>query len=110
MIGEEEYDKIRSEFTLTQETLSKGTVRCRWGSLVYVIKHKAQYDCKDINGETISKESADHLSRFRVKWKDCKDIFWAKWLIRPYHLGFTCSEYREFIESDKWRFCDSPMK
>ena len=101
---------MKSDILADIENPSEGTVKWRCGNDVKIIKHKVKYEVTDEEGDKISQEAAENSAKYRVKCSDCKDIFWAYWKIRPYHLGYTCSHYREFIEADRWRFWEIPIK
>jgi len=109
-LGEDEWEELKEEIENEIEEPSEGKVRCRCGHEVTLVKHKVNYEQTNEDGEQISPESAENLAKYKVKWSKCKDVFWASWKITPYHLGFTCSQYREFVEADRCRFWEIPIK
>jgi len=109
-LGEDEWEELKSEIDEDIQQEHEGKVNCRCGHQVNIIKHKVNYEAKDEDGHIISHEAANNLAKYRVKWSDCKDIFWAYWKIKPFHTGFTCSQYREFVEADRCRFWEIPIK
>lgn len=87
-----------------------GQVMCRCGEFVDLVKHKVNYEATNEEGHIISAEAAENMGKHKVKCKSCKDIFCSKCKITPYHVGFTWSQYREFIEADRCRYCRMPIK
>lgn len=54
------------------------------------------YHAKDDTGNTVSKEAAEHMSKYRVRCRECSLIFCTKCKEEPYHLGKTCEQYKEY--------------
>ena len=79
-------------------------VQCRWGTIIPVVEHQVNYNWTDQNGNFISPEACEHLAKYRTRCDRCKTNFCANCKIKPYHVGYSCSEYREYIESDRWRY------
>ena len=44
--------------------------------------------------------------RFRCSRGGCKTVFCSGCGATPYHVGYTCSEYKSYLESKKCRFCE----
>ncbi|CAI2364881.1 unnamed protein product [Moneuplotes crassus] len=107
-LGEEEWAELKEEILEDDEEVKEGAVRCRCGEEVKVVKHKVKN--VDEEGNQISAKSAENMAKFKVKCHNCRDVFCAYCKIKPYHIGYTCSEYREFVESDRCRYCSEPIK
>lgn len=41
----------------------------------------------------------------RILCRTCNTEFCKKCNLDPYHVGFTCSQYKEYLESDKCKYC-----
>ena len=67
------------------------------------------YNVKDDMGQAISKEAAVHMSKYRVRCKDCSDTFCSDCGIQPYHLGKTCDAFKQHQNAKKCRFCDDEI-
>jgi len=50
------------------------------------------------------------MSKNRVRCAKCNTNFCATCKTIPYHIGKTCSEYKEKKEALKCRFCDEVLK
>lgn len=110
VMGSEKWEELREQLDKQIQEVDEHKVQCRCGNYVEVVKHKVNYEYKDEEGNIISEEAAENLAKFRVRWDKCRSNFCANWKVKPYHVGFTCSGYREFIESDRCRFCEAPTK
>lgn len=59
--------------------------------------------------DIIKREMSDimkiHYASSRILCRDCNTEFCKKCNVTPYHTGFTCGEYKEYIESEKCKYC-----
>jgi E3 ubiquitin-protein ligase MYCBP2 len=60
-----------------------------------------------LDNRPLSKEAQEHFvkNRFRCTSDACGANFCKSCNAQPYHLGFTCEEYKEYKVSPKCRFC-----
>ena len=63
-----------------------------------------------LNGKPISEEAKNHRSSFRFRCRECSLEFCSKCGESPYHLGYTCDSFRQFLDGVKCRFCDDPLE
>jgi E3 ubiquitin-protein ligase MYCBP2 len=53
----------------------------------------------------VSVEAWLHFSEFRLRCRHCETVFCAACKRVPYHLGFTCQQYSDFLRARECRFC-----
>lgn len=68
--------------------------KCPCGAFMEIQEGSVDYNVKDDMGQAISKEAAVHMSKYRVRCKDCSDTFCSDCGIKPYHLGKTCDAFK----------------
>jgi len=59
----------------------------------------------DPRGNALSKESWLHYKKYRIRCKECAQIFCAECKESPYHMGFTCEAWVEYKNSKQCRYC-----
>ncbi|CAI2366961.1 unnamed protein product [Moneuplotes crassus] len=106
----EEWEEMVEELEDEKTEINEGFVRCRCGEEVEVKNKKVNYNLKDEEGYPVSKEASECYAKYRTKCNQCNDELCGKCMLTPFHLGFTCSQYREYIESEKCRYCGYPVK
>ncbi|EFC50655.1 predicted protein [Naegleria gruberi] len=55
------------------------------------------------------KEDDIHKEEFRFRCRVCSLEFCSKCLKSPYHEGFTCDTFLEYLSSKRCRYCDSSI-
>ena len=75
-----------------------------------VVQGQVDYKTKDDAGQAITKQAAEHMSKYRVRCHGCEKNFCCKCQAEPYHIGKTCEEFKEHKEASKCRFCFSKLK
>lgn len=88
-------------------------IKCKCNNYIEVSQGEVNYEVKDENGAIISKESAEHMSKWRVRCPDWTINFWIKWGLetyQPYHTGFTCEQYEKRLNNPKCRFCTNHLE
>ena len=65
---------------------------------------------KDEQGNTVSRETAEHMSKFRVRCASCKENFCISCKITPYHINVSCEEAARKKKAFKCRFCLEELK
>lgn len=70
-----------------------------------VVQGEVDNKVKDDAGQLISRDSAVHMSKYRVRCGECEKNFCCKCQAEPYHIGKTCEQYKEHKEASKCRFC-----
>lgn len=106
----EEVEKIvQAQFMADNPNL----VTCSCGNVMEVVEGKVDLNQKDDTGKQITREAAECMAKFRVKCPlaNCGKIFCTnpQCQAEPYHTGKTCSQYKEYKEMKKCRFCDSKL-
>ena len=63
---------------------------------------------KGPDGKPLSYAHKQHKAkyRFRCSKEACKTIFCSGCQVTPYHIGYTCSEFKNYKEGKKCRFCE----
>ena len=103
----EEIDKLSESILLSQNT---NLVTCSCQNIMEVIPGEVDYKIKDDTGQPISKDSAVHMSKFRVRCQKCEKNFCCKCQAEPYHTGKTCEEFKDHKLSSKCRYCFSKIE
>lgn len=62
-----------------------------------------------MDGKPLSPEAQEHFLRYRMLCRECTTVFCLSCRIQPYHLGFTCDDYREYMVAPHCRFCDTAI-
>ncbi len=62
------------------------------------------YNVRDDKNQRISRESAEHYAKNRVRCPSCQAVFCAKCSENPYHVGYTCEQYQQRKQALKCRF------
>ena len=57
----------------------------------------------------MSKETAEHMAKFRVRCNQCSTNFCVNCKIKPYHLGRSCEQAKNFEVARKCRYCWDEM-
>ncbi|KAF2071788.1 hypothetical protein CYY_006895 [Polysphondylium violaceum] len=58
----------------------------------------------------MNEEEAKHRDEYRFRCTKCSTEFCSDCHTTPYHYGFTCSKYKEYLVSRKCRFCSNQIK
>lgn len=70
-----------------------------------VLPGRVEYNMKDDTGKQFSKESAEHMAKYRVRCGECQKNFCCQCQAEPYHGGKTCEQFKELKEARKCRYC-----
>lgn len=68
------------------------------------------YKAKDDTGKTVSRQTAEHMAKYRVRCGMCKENFCVNCGISPYHINFSCEEAARKAKALKCRFCLEELK
>jgi len=63
------------------------------------------YAAKDEKGQTVSRATAEHMAKFRVRCATCTENFCTNCKIMPYHINMTCEEAATKKAAVKCRYC-----
>ena len=110
ILGEEAFKKLQDEALKAVIDSDQSIVRCPCGNWIEVEEGKVDYNVKDHEGNQISNQAAEHMSKYRIRWSACKNNFCTKCITQPYHIGKSCKEHKEFSESIKCRFCGDAIQ
>lgn len=66
---------------------------------------EVDYELTDRKGKKISEDAAINCNLNRIKCDGCQMNFCNKCKSEPYHIGYTCEEYKEYLIQRKCRFC-----
>jgi E3 ubiquitin-protein ligase MYCBP2 len=66
-------------------------------------------DAKGPDGKPLSKEANEHRVRCRFRCAKCATVFCSQCHAIPYHVGFTCEQYKAFKEAQHCRFCNDSL-
>ncbi len=86
-----------------------GFIICNCGNMFELVAGKVYRDIKDDKGKKLSKEAAIHMGNYRVRCNKCEQNFCSKCKEYPYHLGYTCEEYKFYKTSVKCRYCKAEV-
>ncbi|CAI2362857.1 unnamed protein product [Moneuplotes crassus] len=105
VLGEDFYNKLQQDAIGNILGEDYSLVHCDCGNMFEFTKSKTDYSVKDENGNTLSKKAAKHYAKRRVRCNACEENFCIKCKVKPYHIGYTCKEYKKFKKGKKCRFC-----
>jgi hypothetical protein len=77
-LGGNQWEEIKVGIDIMPDKSSSNRFKCRCGDLVKMVKRDVNYNIKNDVGEVISPESAEHLAKYKIKCKQCKDDLCAK--------------------------------
>ena len=80
-------------------------INCSCGATIMLEESKVDYNAKDEKGQVVSKATAEHMAKYRVRCNACSKNFCANCKQEPYHLGRSCEEAANFKAALKCRFC-----
>lgn len=63
-----------------------------------------------LTGKKLSIEAAMHCRQHRFRCRQCDAVFCSACHVEPYHIGFTCSQYKTYLSSSKCRYCDDVVQ
>eukprot|EP00457_Paulinella_chromatophora_P001875 gb/GEZN01001877.1/.p1 GENE.gb/GEZN01001877.1/~~gb/GEZN01001877.1/.p1 ORF type:complete len:775 (-),score=116.06 gb/GEZN01001877.1/:289-2613(-) len=63
----------------------------------------------DDDGKPLSHEAKEHRAKNRFRCPSCSTVFCKSCKSNPYHLGYTCKQYRQYEEAVKCRFCTTAL-
>ena len=102
ILGDKKYDDIYNKFNL----LLYGTIvecpKCHEKNSFE--KGDVDYNIKDENNKKLSKQACEDYANNRCRCPNCQTVFCISCNLVPYHLGKTCKEYKDFINSKKCRY------
>lgn len=64
---------------------------------------------KDMHGKAMRDAALHHRNEFRIRCRACDTIFCASCQKMPYHNGYNCQEYDEYLKSRQCRFCSASL-
>ena len=85
---------------------SNNIVKCPGCSyMMEAAQGQVDYNAKDDNGNAMSPAAAIHMSRYRIRCRQCEQNFCHGCNTIPYHAGKNCEEYAFMQNARKCRFC-----
>lgn len=61
---------------------------------------------KGLDGQPLSIETVIHRHQYRFRCRQCETEFCADCKASPYHYGFTCAQYQDYMTSKHCRYCE----
>eukprot|EP01095_Lingulamoeba_sp_RSL-Kostka_P009076 TRINITY_DN3106_c1_g1_i1.p1 TRINITY_DN3106_c1_g1~~TRINITY_DN3106_c1_g1_i1.p1 ORF type:complete len:449 (-),score=163.39 TRINITY_DN3106_c1_g1_i1:81-1427(-) len=61
------------------------------------------------DGKPLSNEAINHRDEYRIRCRTCNIDFCSLNMTSPYHIGYTCQQYTDYINSAKCRFCQDSI-
>ena len=79
---------------------------------------KPDYNQKDDKGNKLTKYyykyinriAAEHFAKFRARCPHCNSNFCSSCRAEPYHIGFTCEEFKNYQIARKCRYCKEKIE
>lgn len=96
----EEVDKVVLQATLAFLDAEPSCVKCPKEGCGARIMLNAEASAKNISriapdGQSLTKAAAKHMAENRIRCPDCSTNFCSSCMAAPYHVTFTCQEYKE---------------
>eukprot|EP00347_Sterkiella_histriomuscorum_P011559 403371993 len=66
---------------------------------------EVDYNIKNLYGQQISPNAAIHYSLNKIQCEKCNYVSCNECKIEPYHIGYTCQDYRTYLDTRVCRFC-----
>ena len=64
---------------------------------------------RDAKGRVLTEVAFIHFSKFRVRCRTCNHNFCADCRVAPYHKGYTCEGYQDYLKARQCRFCHAKL-
>ncbi|KAJ5070236.1 e3 ubiquitin-protein ligase mycbp2 [Anaeramoeba ignava] len=61
------------------------------------------------DGKVLSLKARKHRNKYRFRCQNCSSDFCSKCGATPYHIGYSCKEFKARSLSLKCRFCEEPI-
>ena len=115
IIGSKKWKETVNQYSSNEDSKDNSTeddenFEWKWGAITPLNQQEINYKLRDEEGELVTKEAAEHLAKYKVKWSGWKKIFCGQWKVQQYHKGFLWEQYRVLLELEKWRFWQKPAK
>ena len=91
-MNREELDQIEKKQMDVRIDLDPNMVRCDCNATIYLEPAAVNYAQRDESNKVISRQSAEHMAKFRVRCQNCSQIFCTSCRRNPYHVGMTCQD------------------
>ncbi|GAM20373.1 hypothetical protein SAMD00019534_035480, partial [Acytostelium subglobosum LB1] len=113
VLDEQEYSRYHSASLEEVVTMNQNYSKCPSCSLLFekINDRSLQGTNKefDENGKELTKEAIEHKNKCRLRCPACSIVFCADCRLTPYHLGFTCDQYKTYSTSKHCRFCQNTI-
>ena len=110
VLGEEKYKEIEKK---VMNILFQGLKKCPYencGEYNEFVEGQVDYNIVDEQNKKISKEAAEDYAKHRCRCGYCRKDFCVQCLTKPYHLGKTCDEFKNYVKAKRCRYCDNKIK
>merc|ERR1719204_180250 len=99
---------IAADPTMTSCPKCKETYSTEAGDISAEVSNKVE---KGLDGQLLSYAHKQHKARYRFRCpkSSCKAVFCSGCGVEPYHIGYTCAEYKKYLSSAKCRFCEKTI-
>ena len=113
LLGPQELSAIR-EMQFNQQSQMAGfqvvECPCCHAKFEFEPSKNVDYKAKDDTGKTVSRQTAEHMAKYRVRCGFCKENFCVNCNISPYHINMSCDEAARKAKALKCRFCLEELK
>ncbi|MCQ2818859.1 MAG: hypothetical protein MJ252_16460 [archaeon] len=112
VLGEDQYNAIIKAFDDKSSSLfSEGLINCPGCNMQFLFEkgNHVDYKVRDDKNQVMSREACEDYAHNRARCPGCQAIFCAICKQNPYHLGFTCDQYKRRQVALKCRFCDTEI-
>lgn len=87
-----------------------GIVQCPGCAEVFSFEPSApNYAAKDEAGKDVTRETAEHMAKYRVRCSNCAKNFCTNCKKEPYHIGMNCEDAENHRVALKCRYCWEPL-
>ena len=108
-ILDKEFDKLHSELPILEGLVSCPNIENCKNQILFE-KGDLNLNIYDNEGNKLQKKYSEKYAAQRAKCNVCSKEFCVDCKSTPYHMGYTCEEWKEYVESDKCRFCLKAIK
>mmetsp|Transcript_18614 Transcript_18614/g.26102 ORF Transcript_18614/g.26102 Transcript_18614/m.26102 type:complete len:576 (+) Transcript_18614:22-1749(+) len=101
-----EYDRVSMQELIDTSSDMVKCPNCSY-TIEKITSNHSAIDLKELgpDGKPLSPEAINHRNEFRFRCRECNTEFCASCKAVPYHLAFTCQQFKDYQQSKHCRFC-----